>query len=468
LNVKNIIGFAIGPIGTALLGVLTVPVIAWAFSPEDVGRLALLQLVLSFSMLVLGLGLDQAYVREFHESRDRARLLKISFTPGFILLSIVASVTIWRGDALSKWIFGDLNYWYYSITIICIVATYISRFLSLILRMNGRGLAFSMSQIIPKALQLLLLVGVVLLDFQKSFLALLLIVMGSALVVALVCAWNTRSQWILAISAQASVREIRSLLHFGLPLVVSGLAYWGLTATSALVLRSESTLGELGIYSVVSSFAAAAAIFQSIFSVIWAPTVYKWVANGVDLKRVDEVARQALAAVCLIFCMIGSLSWLTDYLLPKHYSNIKYLLLCAIIPPLLYVLSEITSIGIGISRRTTLAIWVTLAALIVNVLLSLWLVPANGATGAVLANAAAYTVYFIGRTEASAYVWRQFRRRRLYAVVGLILFSAISTVVYSAALPAGFAFVWVILLLVSVWYFYAEFFGIYCMIIGNR
>lgn len=447
---------------------LTIPLIAWAFRPEDVGRLALLQLVLSFGLLIVVLGLDQAYVREFHESKDRARLLKASFTPGFVLLLIAICATAGFGRDLSQWIFGETNPWYYALTVLCIVATYVSRFLSLILRMSGRGLAFSMSQVIPKVLQLLLLGCLVLLGWQRNFLTLLLITAASTFAVVLIYAWNTRHQWFLAISARATAGEMRTLLNFGMPLVLSGLAYWGLTATSALVLRSTSTLAELGIYSVASSFAAAAAIFQSIFSVIWAPTVYKWVADGVDMTRVDTVARQALAVVCLIFVIVGSFSWLTDYMLPAHYIEIKYLLLCSIIPPLLYVLSEITSVGIGISRRTTLTIWITLAALLTNVFLSLWLTPTRGATGAVIANAAAYAVYFVGRTEASAYAWRQFPRKKLYFFIALIIVFAIGTVACNSAFSIGPAPIWFALLPILIWCFRAEFSEIYLGISRKR
>jgi len=138
-----------------------------------------------------------------------------------------------------------------------------------------------------------------------------------------------------------------------------------------------------------------ATIFQSIFSVVWAPIVYKWVAEGTDLSRVDAVARQALAIVCGIFVVCGLFSWLTDYVLPANYVTVKYLVLCAIVQPLLYTLSEVTCVGIGISRRTMLTVWVTLAALCTNVLLNLWLVPTHGAAGAFMANAVAYVVFLL-------------------------------------------------------------------------
>lgn len=456
MRFRSFIGFALGPLATALFGVVALPVMAWIFNPEDLGRLNMLQIALSFSLLLLVLGLDQAYVREFHESADRLLLLKSCFVPGFALLCVGVLVTAPFAKKLSLWLFDRESLLFYALTVVAIVATYISRFLSLILRMQERGLAFSMSQVIPKALQLLLLGVVAWAGLARNFLTLLLVAVASALAVVLVYVWNTRQQWRPAVAAKIQGEQLRGLLRFGLPLAVSGVAYWGLTATSALVLRMQSSLGELGVYAVTSGFASAAAIFQSIFTIVWAPTVYKWVSQGVDMSRVDAVARQAIAVVCAIFVLAGCFSWLTDYVLPTHYLNVKYMVLCAIVPPLLYTLSEVTCVGIGISRRTTLTVWVTLSALACNLLLSWWLIPTHGAAGAVVANAIAYLVFFVARTEASAWVWRQFPRVRLYVFTSLAVALSVATVALGGKLPFHYALVWLALAPVVGWCFRAD------------
>ena len=143
-------------------------------------------------------------------------------------------------------------------------------------------------------------------------------------------------------------------------------------------------------------------------------------------------------------------------MLPAQYTIVKYLVLCAIVQPLLYTLSEITCVGIGISRRTVLTIWVTVAALCANVLLSLWLVPLHGAAGAVVANAIAYLVFFVARTEASAWVWRQFPRVRLYVFTSLAVALSVATVALGGKLPFHYALVWLALAPVVGWCFRAE------------
>lgn len=456
MNAQKILRFGIGPIATAGLGMVTIPLISWLFTPEDVGRLYMIQIVVSFSVLLLSLGLDQAYVREFHESADHAALLKISVAPGALLFSILAVPSVLFAERLSHWLFDASDPVYFWITLACAIVAFYSRFLSLILRMQERGLAFSMSQVIPKALFVLIIGGLALADIPKDFIQLQLAFFASTLAVLVVFVWNTRTQWVPALRASIDVQRLRFLLSYSLPLVFAGLAYWGLSATSAIALRSLSSLHEVGIYSVAMSAAGVAVIFQSVFSVIWAPVVYKWVANGADMSRVDRVARHASAMVCGIFVMVGIFSWLIDYVLPSQYDGVKYLVLGSIAQPLLYTLSEVTGVGIGIMRRTMLSLWSTLFALLVNLGLNLLLVPELGASGAVTANALAFFVFFLARTEASAFVWRPLPRRRLYLVMAGAVSLAVLTVLLGPSLGNLIWVPWTVVMPLALWVFRAE------------
>lgn len=444
MKAGTILGFAFGPLTGAVIGAVAVPITAWVFSPADIGRLNVFSVCLSFALLLSLLGLDSAYVREYHESGNRVRLLSACFLPGFVLMLLIFALTIPLGSHIAQWLYAIADPELYLVTGLAFLVNYVSRFLSLILRMEERGWAFSASQVLPKLLSLALIVCVALLRLDTDFRLLLHISFAVMLVVMLTYGWNTRREWLRALRVSPLWTDIKPLLAYGFPLALSGLVYWGLIATSTFALRHWSTFDELAVYSVTSSFASAAAIFQSIFATIWAPTVYKWIAHGVDMKKVDDVARHALLVVCLIFVAIGLFSWLADYVLPAHYRMVKYLLPAAIAPTLLYTLSEITTVGIGISRRTGWTVWITLGAFLTNVGLSWWLVPRYGAVGAVLSNAAAFFVFFLMRTEISAALWRQFPRAKLYALLGLMIVPTFVIAGMAEGLPLFYPFLWLI------------------------
>ena len=58
MNIKKILGYALGPIGSVAFGILSLPLISWYYLAEDIGRIVLLQTISGLTILILGLGLD--------------------------------------------------------------------------------------------------------------------------------------------------------------------------------------------------------------------------------------------------------------------------------------------------------------------------------------------------------------------------------------------------------------------------
>lgn len=439
MNSIKIVGFAVGPIGAAFLSLITLPVITWFFSQEDVGRIAMLQITISFSTLLFSLGLDQSYVREFHDVDDKPALLKNAILPGLSLLFITLFVLLSFGGNLAYWLFEQQE-WYLSLMIsIALMAAFISRFLSLVLRMNERGLAYSMSQLLPKVMLLVIIGSYVLVDADKILANLVLANTAAIVFVCLIFAFNTRREWIAGIAAPIDYQHLKMMLRFGLPLILGGVAYWGLTATDRIFLRILSSFDELGIYSVAASFAGAATILQSIFSTVWAPTVYKWVSKGEGLENLYKVNRYILGLVVFLFCLFGLFSWVVTLFLPESYSGVQWILVSCLGAPLLYTLSETTVVGIGITRRSGFSMLASLIAFAVNLLGNWLMIPRFGAAGAAVSTCISFWIFFLLRTEFSIYLWKPMPRLFLYGysivvVAGACSFTLLGESLYPFAL----------------------------------
>jgi O-antigen/teichoic acid export membrane protein len=436
VNLRKILSFAIGPIGVAGLGFITLPILTWHYPAEDVGRLAMQQIAISFSILLFSLGLDQAFVREFHEERDKAALLKATMLPGLtvLVLALTLPVIVFGAGPVAKLIFGQPDPALTVLLFVAIVATFVTRFLSLILRMQERGLAFSLSQVLPKALFLLIIGAQVALAVAPTFRALLIATTVSSLCVAAAYGWNTRLEVSGAAHAKIDLGKLKQMVGYAMPLVVGGLAFWGLTAMDRMFLRAYSTLPELAIYSVASNFAAGAAILQSVFGTLWAPTVYRWASEGDCGEKVSQAVEHVLFVVILIFCLSGLMAPLLPLVLPPHYAAVESVFMACLAYPLLYTLSETTAVGIGILRKSGFALLASAVALVVDLAANYWLVPHFGAGGAAVASALAFSAFFVVRTEASAYLWRPLRRTKMY----LFLLFITSTVLATALIGSPF------------------------------
>lgn len=419
---NKILSYAVGPIGAALMGFITLPIITWFYSVEDVGRISMLQVVVSFSILLFCLGLDQAYVREYHEHKTKPKLFKTALLPGLILsLVFFGVIFIFDSQLISKWLYEIPSTYLTIISIACFLLSLVSRFLSLILRMEERALAYSMSQLLPKILFLVFILSTVWLGLTKDAYNLITAHTLSITAIFVVFAWNTRKEWLSALRYKIDLKELNKLLVFGLPLVVGGLAAWGLRVVDKLFLRGMSTFSELGVYSVAASIAGVAAIFAGIFNTIWAPMVYKWVNEGVDLKKIDEISEHLLAAIYFVAVLSGLFSWVLPYFLPPEYNAIQYLVTACLLGPLFYTLSETTAVGITLARKTKLSMVASVGAMLVNVLGNYLLVPKMGAVGASVSTAIAFWVFYILRTELSRLVWRNMPSSKAYLLITLLL-----------------------------------------------
>lgn len=426
-----------GPVFAAVLGLLTVPAIAWLFAPEDIGRLSMLQVAVSFSLLFFSGGLDQAYVREFHEVPDRPGLLKAVLIPCTISLGVGLVFVATLPWSISRMLFGDESAALTVILCIAVVAAFYSRFFSLVLRMHERGLAYSLGMLLPKLLFLAAILWYVAISAGRTYENLLCAQTVALVVAAIVLAWTTRAEWMKAIRTNLDRSKQWEMIRYGIPLVGGGLAFWGLTAMDRMFLRAMTSFEDLGVYSVAINFAGAALVFQAIFSTVWAPTVYRWAAEGVDPRRIQNIMEYVTFTVIVIWSLAGMLSWIVADILPAEYSQVQYILLAAMAYPLLYTLSEATGVGIGITRKTIYAMAAAIASLLANAIGNYILIPHFDAAGAAMASAVAFFIFLIVRTEASKRVWWDFERGKIYLFVSGALALSILMNISSAAQTAG-------------------------------
>ncbi|MGQ9374606.1 oligosaccharide flippase family protein [Acinetobacter tandoii] len=454
MNRSKILAYAVGPIGSGLIGLITLPIITWFYSVDDVGRISMLQVCTSFFILLFCLGLDQAYVREYHESENKTVLFKVVLWPSLLLGSIsLLIITLYDTSIVSKLLYGISSVYLSVLSIICFIVALIARFLSLILRMQEKALAFSMSQLLPKILFLVFVLGVVWFGFSKDSYTLMTANALSLFAAFGVYAWNTRLEWLSAIKVKFDWQQFKLSLAFGLPLVLGGLASWGLNVMDRLFLRSMSTYAELGVYSVAMSIAAVATLISGIFNTIWSPMVFKWISEGnVDYKKIDDISEYVLAAIYFVVVLAGMFSWVLPFLLPKTYVEIQFLICACLLGPLFYTLSETTAIGITIARKTKFSMLASILAMLVSLVCNYILVPLYGASGAAISTALAFWCFYLFRTELSKKVWRDFVTKKAYTVTALLMLLAIINVLAPLEIYIQIG-MWVCALLLGLYFF---------------
>lgn len=415
MNLKKILHFSIGPIGAAALGILTVPMLTWSFSVEDIGRFSILQIIMSFSCVLLTLGLDQAYVREYNESIDQGTLFKTVLGASLGFSCIFITLCLFNIKFISEYGYQVSSVFLSWMTILCVILTILLRYISLSIRMQEKGLLYSVSQIFPKIFLLFAIIYFYLIG-QKNldFYHLITIQVLSLFFVFIIFVFFIKDNIFQLIYSKFDFLLFKKLLNFGFPLVISGLVFWLMQSCSRLALLKFSTLKEVGLFGVAISIAAGFSVLTAVFNTIWVPVIYKLVKDGkgvVEVERISEYIALLISIIIFFFCLVMPV---IPRFLPASYDGIEYIILLCIMQPLFYTLSEATAVGILIKRKTNYSILISLLGLVTNLIFLIVLVPAYGALGAAISISISFWLYFIFRTELSIILWEKFKKAKIY------------------------------------------------------
>lgn len=156
---KKFIGFSLGPIVGAIISFITVPVTSHLVSADQFGLSNMFTIANSIITLIVLVGIDQAYIREYNETRDKKKLLFNSFLVPFIATICVGVVLILFRTQFAQILFSDQSMIKPIVLLaICTPLFIIEKFMLINLRMEEKAFQYSLWNIVSKALNLILTV----------------------------------------------------------------------------------------------------------------------------------------------------------------------------------------------------------------------------------------------------------------------------------------------------------------------
>src|SRR5699024_825516 len=142
-------------------------------------------------------------------------------------------------------------------------------------------------------------------------------------------------------------------------------------------------------------------IIQTAFTSFWVPTAYRWEKEKKDMKNFSFISDMVLLIMTIGFFFILFFKKYIIIILSSDYSEAQYVAGLLSLTPILYTISETTTLGIVFSGKSYYNVFVSVFSIIPNLLLNYLLVPKYGTIGAGIASASAYIVFCIARTYYS-------------------------------------------------------------------
>jgi O-antigen/teichoic acid export membrane protein len=202
---------------------------------------------------------------------------------------------------------------------------------------------------------------------------------------------------------------VRSLLAFGLPLILNFVSYWVLQLSDRYLLSLFTSLAETAKYAVAYTLGSAmAVVVMGPFTLAW-PTAMFAIAKRQDAKQIFSLVFRWFGMFLLFaafsFSLVGT--FLLYWLFPVTYHTSALVIPFASASIAFYGIYYIFVVGVNIIRKTWMISIFTTAAALVNVLLNIFLIPIYGEVGAA---ASTFIAYFV--LAVNAY----FVNQRLYPI----------------------------------------------------
>jgi O-antigen/teichoic acid export membrane protein len=387
-----------------LIAVALLPLYTRYLTKADYGAAELLFAAVVSASIVVRLGLIEAILRFYYKGdEDPALVVKSTFAGLFwfatigalILLPFAAplsealfkeqaAVAAPLSEALSKGQAAELV----RISIGGLWVLTIFEFMLTLFRLEERARAYFVTTILNVLVTIGLTVALVV-GAGEGARGLLVgsYASGAAFVLGLIV-WQWRR-----LSLRFDRELLRRLLRFGLPTMPAEASLYLLNFVDRIIIVRYVGLAEAGLYSLAVKFAQGVNVLVRGFQLAWPPLAYS--------IRDDEEARGFYATVVTLFtagcAFVVTGMWLFSrwivraLVTPKFFDSYEAIGLITTAVTL-YALYMVMVVILGRTGRTGFNFPAAIAALVVNVVLNLLLVPPLGIVGAGLALVASYLV----------------------------------------------------------------------------
>ena len=377
-----------------VIAVALLPLYTRHLTKEDYGAAEILFAAVVSASIVVRFGLIEAVLRFYYsDDEEPRRVVSSSFAALFWLSTLAALIALPFAKPISELLLKEPAAGLARISIAGLWVLTMSEFLLTLFRLEERARAYFVTTLLNVigtiALTVVLVVGA-----GEGARGLLLGSYGAGAATVLVL---IAMQW-RSLSLRFDRALLRRLFRFGLPTMPAEASLYLLNFVDRIIIvRSAGTatagLAAAGLYSLAVKFAQGINVLVRGFQLAWPPLAYS--------IRDDDEARRAYAVIVTWFAagcafVVTGLWLLSRWIVralaaPEFFGSYKAIGLIATAVTL-YALYLVLVVILGRTGRTGFNFPATIAALVVNVVLNLLLVPPLGIVGAGLALVASYLV----------------------------------------------------------------------------
>lgn len=447
--IKNFVGFSLVTWISFALSFLTAPISTRLFEPDVLGKINIFNTYLNlFGILVL-LGLDQAYVRFYYErplNKSVHYLFTFCIAITYAIIFLCFVITIPFQDDLSELLFQEGDNLLLYLFGISVFTTATLRYLNLTYRMEKNIKLYTIQGVLIVLVSKVLYIGVGFWD--PTYKPALIVLTSSQLLlcVVFILIQSGRFEKLKTIE-RAFVNKI---FCYSIPLIPVSILVWVNASIPQIMMQKYMDYYSIGIFVSALHLANLILVIQSGFNTFWVPYTYE--NYKTQTGQFFKVHRYLLCALTLFSLIIVLSQDVIFLVLGEKYRAAKTFFPFLILSPVCYIIGETTGIGISISRKTYLNLFVFIGSVIVNIIMCYLLHPIYGILGIAISVAFASIVAMCLKSYFGEINYKVIESYRYicYTVIAVI----ISAIITAIDLTLEIRFLLLVSLLITSIYFF--------------
>lgn len=397
---KKFIEFALGNAIVFILGIFSVPIVSRMIDPTQNGKASMFVTYTSLIVLVLTMGIDQAYIRYYNDEKEenRGKLLRRSIKIPIVTNLSLGLILLIFYKQISNLILSETSFLVVALLLIHSTASIMSNFAMIHVRMKQKGKAYSMLGVINKV-SYLALMFLFFYIFKNNYITMILATVLSNLIMVIIAILYEREDW-FGFNNNALNTTTKELFTYGVPFIFSMAITWVFQSIDRISIQSFcNDYAQIGLYTGAMYIISLLNTVQGAFTTFWTPVAFeKYATNPEDKQFFININEIVSAVMLLISVGLIATKDILIILLGKEYEGAQFIFPFLVLMPIMYTISETTVLGINFSKKTKYHIYIASFAAIFNIIGNLILVPKLGAKGAAISTGLAYVVFFIFRT----------------------------------------------------------------------
>lgn len=426
---NKFIQFSFGQVIVFFLGIITTPIITRLYLPAEMGKYSYFESFSSLMYTILILGLDQSFICYFYTEKEEAQIklfYKVVIPP--ILLAIIIGCLFFPyRNVFSFYLVGEGNGIYFIFFLLQVISSILLRFVTSLTRMQQNTLLFSVLLSGQKIVYLMLAILFSLYDVNSYF-YLIKAFLFSNIIVILIGIFFTRKRYLR--SSQKVKTTYKELFAFGVPFVFSNALTWVFQSMDKIAIKGFCNYEEVGIYAGAVSIVNLITIFQASFTTFWIPIAYEHYEKEPENTQfficVNEIVSYTMIVLAIGIVMCKDI---IIFFLGKEYQMAVEVSPFLLFMPIMYTVSETTSLGINFKKKSSFHIYISLLVSIANIIGNICLVPYLGAKGAAVSTGCSYVLFWAFRSLFSYRVYKIKYNLKQF-IKGILFFAGYCTLTF--------------------------------------